>query len=38
LTNKALYDLKRADSDFFSLVCYRAWGRYRQVWQRVNGL
>jgi hypothetical protein len=36
--NRALYDLKRADSDFFSLVCYRAWGRYRQVWQRVNGL
>lgn len=34
----ALRDLKRADADFFSLVCYRAWGRYRQVWQRVNGL
>ena len=34
----ALKDLKRADADFFSLVCYRAWGRYRQVWQRVNGL
>ncbi|MDP9491684.1 MAG: hypothetical protein M3P42_05720 [Actinomycetota bacterium] len=38
MTNKALYGLKRADSDFFSLVCYRAWGRYRQVWQRVNGM
>jgi hypothetical protein len=36
--NRALYDLKRADADFFTLVCYRAWGRYRQVWQRVNGL
>jgi Fibronectin type III domain len=36
--NSALYDLKRADSDFFVDVCYRAWGRYRQVWQRVNGL
>lgn len=36
--NRALYDLKRADADFFSLVCYRAWGRYRQVWQRVNGM
>jgi hypothetical protein len=36
--NSALADLKRADADFFSLVCYRAWGRYRQVWQRVNGL
>jgi chitodextrinase len=35
---RAHYDLKRADTDFFSLVCYRAWGRYRQVWQRVNGL
>jgi hypothetical protein len=36
--NRALYDLKRADADFFTLVCYRAWGRYRQVWQRINGL
>jgi len=36
--NRALYDLKRADSDFFTNVCYRAWGRYRQVWQRVTGL
>ena len=36
--NSALYDLKRADTDFFLNVCYRAWGRYRQVWQRVNGL
>jgi hypothetical protein len=36
--NQALYDLKRADTDFFSNVSYRAWGRYRQVWQRVNGL
>jgi chitodextrinase len=36
--NSALYDLKRADADFFSNVCYRAWGRYRQVWQRVSGL
>jgi hypothetical protein len=35
---RAHYDLKRADADFFTLVCYRAWGRYRQVWQRVNGL
>lgn len=36
--NRALYDLRRADADFFTLVCYRAWGRYRQVWQRVSGL
>jgi Fibronectin type III domain len=36
--NSALNDLKRADSDFFSNAIYRAWGRYRQVWQRVNGL
>ena len=36
--NAALNDLKRADADFFSNVSYRAWGRYRQVWQRVNGL
>lgn len=36
--NRALTDLKRADADFFTLVCYRAWGRYRQVWQRVTGL
>jgi hypothetical protein len=36
--NRALYDLKRADVDFFGNVCYRAWGRYRQAWQRVSGL
>jgi fibronectin type III domain protein len=36
--NSALNDLKRADSDFFSNAIYRAWGRYRQVWQRVSGL
>lgn len=36
--NAALNDLKRADQDFLSLVAYRAWGRYRQVWQRVSGL
>jgi hypothetical protein len=36
--SRALQDLKRADTDFFSLVCYRAWGRYRQAWQRVTGL
>ncbi len=38
MMQSALRDLKRADADFFTLVCYRAWGRYRQVWQRVNGL
>jgi hypothetical protein len=36
--NRAHTDLKRADADFFTQVCYRAWGRYRQVWQRVTGL
>jgi hypothetical protein len=35
---RALGDLRRADADFFATVCYRAWGRYRQVWQRVTGL
>ena len=34
----SLADLKQADTDFYSLICYRAWGRYRQVWQRLNGL
>jgi hypothetical protein len=38
ITTRALTDLKRADTDFFALVCYRAWGRYQQVWKRVNGL
>jgi hypothetical protein len=38
MMDSAHRDLKRADADFFTLVCYRAWGRYRQVWQRVNGL
>lgn len=36
--NRALSDLKRGDENFFGLNAYRAWGRYRQVWQRVNGL
>lgn len=36
--NRAHADLKSADSDFFAVVSYRAWGRYRQAWQRVNGL
>jgi hypothetical protein len=36
--NAALYDLRRADVDFYALVCYRAWGRYRQVWQRLSAL
>jgi hypothetical protein len=31
-------DLKRADGDFFANVCYRAWGRYRQAWQKISGL
>jgi fibronectin type III domain protein len=36
--NSAHSDLRRADADFFALVCYRAWGRYRQVWQRLSAL
>jgi hypothetical protein len=36
--NRALTDLKRGDEDFFGLNAYRAWGRYRQVWQRVSVL
>lgn len=36
--NRAHADLKSADSDFFAVVSYRAWGRYRHAWQRVNGL
>jgi hypothetical protein len=36
--NRALSDLKRGDEDFFGLNAYRASGRYRQAWQRVNGL
>jgi hypothetical protein len=36
--NRALSDLKRGDEDFFGLNAYRAWGRYRLVWQRVSGL
>jgi hypothetical protein len=30
--------IRRADMDFFSSNVYRAWGRYRQVWQRLTGL
>jgi hypothetical protein len=35
---RALSDLKRGNEDFFGLNAYRGWGRYRQVWQRLNGL